>query len=149
MITTAQIRDAINQLLVEKLQAETVYINRCPKDFKRPSFWLETVRRDTDDVNFSTIKVNVYFSITCFIGMDAYGNSDSMELTNVQDAVVNLFRSGYMKVGDRSLKVKANTAGYDNDRSYVDLQFEFFDDRGEIEETVPLAEEVETDLRAK
>jgi hypothetical protein len=81
--------------------------------------------------------------------MDAYGNSDSMELTNVQDAVVNLFRSGYMKVGDRSLKVKVNTAGYDNDRSYVDLQFEFFDDRGEIEETVPLAEEVETDLRAK
>jgi hypothetical protein len=31
MITTEQIRDAINQLLVDKLQAETVYINRCPK----------------------------------------------------------------------------------------------------------------------
>lgn len=147
MITTGQIRDAINQLLVDKLKAKTVYINRCPKDFERPSFWLETVRSDTAAINFCTVKVTAYFSVTCFIKMDDYGNSDNVELTNVQDSVVSLFSDGYMKVGDRALKVKANTAGYDNDRSYVDLQFEFFDDRSDAADNTPLMDDLNIELK--
>lgn len=138
MITTGEIRDAINRLLVNQLHAKTVYINRCPKNFKRPSYWLETVRRETADVNYSTVKVTLYFSMTCFISLDAYGNSDSKELTDMQDAVVNLFQCGYLRVSDRALKVLANTAGYQNDRSFVDLQFEFFDDRVIEQDDSPL-----------
>ena len=147
MIQTTQILDAVNQLLVNGLQAKTVYVNRCPKDFERPSFWMKTVRRDTVDINISTIRVTAYFSITCFISLDAYGNSDDLALTDAQDSVVALFHGGYIKVGDRSLKVKANTAGYDNDRSYVDIQFEYFDDRGGETDTAPLADEVITDVK--
>ena len=143
MIQTTQILDAVNQLLVDRLQAKMVYVNRCPKDFERPSFWLETVRRDTEDVNISTIRVTAHFSITCFISVDGYGNSDDMELTDVQDSVVDLFHSGYITVGDRSLKVKANTAGYDNDRSYVEIQLEYFDDRPAEEEEAPVMDDLE------
>lgn len=142
MIATGDIRDVINQLLVDKLHAQNVYINRCPKNFKRPSYWLETVRREAVDVNHDTIKVTIYFSVTCFISLNGYGNSDSKELTNMQDAVAELFQSGQLTVKDRALKVKATTAGYENDRSYVDLQFEFFDDRPEEVEDVPLMDDL-------
>lgn len=143
MIATGDIRDAVNRLLVTQLHAQTVYINRCPKNFKRPSYWLETVRRETTDVNYTTIKVVVYFSITCFISLNGYGNSDSKELTNMQDTVAALFQGGRLAVKDRLLKVSANTAGYENDRSYVNLQFEFFDDRPVEAEDVPLMGDID------
>jgi len=138
MIATGDIRDVVNKLLVDELHAQTVYINRCPKNFKRPSYWLETIRREILDVNYCTIKVVQYFSITCFISQDGYGNSDSQELTDRQDAVAELFQSGFVQVGNRSIRVKATTAGYENDRSYVDLQFEYFDDRPAEADTLPL-----------
>lgn len=147
MIKVNQIRDAINRLLVDKLGAKNVYINRCPKNFKRPSFWLETVCFNSEPSSYSTVKVEAHFSITCFISTDAYGNSDSTELTDMQESVMSLFRAGYMKVDDRALTVKANAAGYDNDRSYVDVQFEFYDERLEKAEAIPLMSSLNVNLK--
>jgi hypothetical protein len=133
MISIGEIRDAINKLLIDKLGAKTVYIDRCPVDFRRPSYWLEAVRREVSDANFCTVKVKQFFSITCFVSKDEYGNSKSMALTDAQNAVADLFACGYMRVGDRAIQAKATTSGYENDRSFVNLEFEYLDDRPEEE----------------
>lgn len=148
MIQTEQIRDEITRLLAG-IKPEAIYINLCPKDFKRPSYWLETVRVETADVNFSTVKVNAYFMITCFVKLDVRGNVDTKDLTKVQEDVTGLFRDGYIKVADRALTVKASTAGYDTDRSYIDLQFEYFDDRSDDTDDTPTADNVETNMTVK
>ncbi len=147
MITTRQIMDAINELLVKQLNAECVYINRCPEDFERPSHLIEAVTGGSSPANRRTVGQISFFTITNFEAVDEFGNCDDGALMEVQDRVMNLFRQGYIRVGDRALKVAASTGGSDFDRSYVDLQLEFFDDRDDEADTAPLMEEVEFTLK--
>lgn len=149
MVTTRQIMDAINALLVKQLNAECVYINRCPEDFERPSHLIEAVTGGSSSANRRTVDQTSFFTITNFEAVDEFGNCDDGALMEIQDKVMNLFRPGYLLVGDRALKVAASTGGSDFDRSYVDLQLEFFDDRGEPEETAPIVENVETNIVPK
>lgn len=147
MITTNQIMDAINRLLVEKYSERTVYVNRCPKDFDRPSFLIESVKAGGDSANRKTVKNNAYLTITCFESVDDYGNSDDGALTEVQDDVLQLFRPGFLKVGDRALTVIASTGGADFDRSYVDLQLEYYDDRSDELDNTPLIVDVSLNMK--
>ena len=50
---------------------------------------------------------------------------------------MNLFRTEYIKIGDRALPVLSSTGGADFDRSYVDLQLEYYDDRSDEADTAP------------
>lgn len=149
MTTTNQIRDTVGQLLKGKYPDRTQYVNRCPKDFARPSFWIEVAKDKQDDVNWSTIRHQVHFLLTCFVFMDSFNNGDDLELTDLQDAVIGLFSAGYIRVGDRAIKVSASAGGHDNDRSYVDLQFDYFDDRPLVEEDLPIAASVDLAINNK
>lgn len=147
MITTNQIIEAINRLLIQKYPEQTVYVNRCPKKFDRPSFLIEAVKVGGDSANRKTVKQNVYFTITCFEPVDDYENSDDGVLLDVQDNVMNLFCVGYVKIGDRALPVLSSTGGADFDRSYVDLQLEYYDDRSDESDTAPLMGDIEFNLK--
>jgi len=147
MVKTNDILKAISLLIKSKYPDRMIYKNRCPQNFKRPSFWLENVKVDTAPANFCTVKVTAYFSLTCFIKLTPYGDQDSLELTDVQDEITKLFRRGSVKVGDRSLVAKASTAGYDNDRSYVDIQFDFYDDIPQEEDNMPLMGDIDMELK--
>lgn len=139
----------INRRLMSAYSTQTVYTNRCPEKFDRPSFLIEAIRINNDSANRKTVKTVAYFTITCIEPVDEYWNSDSAALLDVQEKVLQLFRAGYLKVGDRALKVSASTGGADFDRSYVDLQLEFYDDRGGEEEIAPPAENIETNFENK
>ncbi|QEY35929.1 hypothetical protein FL966_05875 [Caproiciproducens galactitolivorans] len=139
--------ESVNDLLVDQLNAECVYLNRTPKDFERPSYLIEAISNELGSVNCRTVKQTVYLTITCFAVVDAFGNSDDGVLVNLQDGVLNLFRKGYLKVADRALEVQASTGGADFDRSYVDLQLEFYDDRSDETDTAPLMKEIEWNLK--
>ena len=39
-MNSTEILDAVNARLLEKWPERTVYINVCPEDYERPSFWL-------------------------------------------------------------------------------------------------------------
>jgi len=147
VVTTRQIVDAISGLLVKQLNAECVYTNRCSEDFERPSYLIEAVTGGSGSANRRTVDQTSFFTITNFEVVDEFGNCDDGALLEIQDKVMNLFRPGYIRVGDRALKVAASTGGSDFDRSYVDLQLEFFDDRDDEADTAPLMEEVEFTLK--
>ena len=55
-MTKTEILDAINLLLVEKWPNRTVYVDVCPVDFDRPSFWLAVEKHDLIDANRFLIK---------------------------------------------------------------------------------------------
>ena len=148
MITAEQVEIEVNRMLTVSFpEVETIYRNRYPQKFDRPSFLIETVKFDIDAANRKTVRCVDYLTITCFVEVDEYGNAPDSALLAVQSAVMQLFRPGFVRCGDRALKVKASTGGADFDRSYVELQLEFFDDRTDEQDTIPLMEEVEFALK--
>ena len=147
MIKQSDILTAINLILVKAFPDYTVYVQDCSKDFKRPSFLLEYVKLSLRDVDKLTIVKTVSFKITCFVPVDKYFRSDMDQLANLQDSVLQLFSSGYVKVGDRALRIQGTTGGMGKDLAYIDIQIEFSDNRTDTEEQLPLMESVHTNIK--
>ena len=132
MIDFIKIQDEINRLLVEKYPNFTVYINKIPQDFERPSFAIEFIRNSPEEVNKGIIKEIDYFTITYFAEVDDYYNTDKFNLQNVLVNIQKIFRKGYIKIEDRAIKVKTSSGGSNDDEIYLDLQFEYYESREEI-----------------
>jgi hypothetical protein len=139
--------DSINKLIISPFPTDTVYIQRCPKDFDKPSFLLEYIKTSKRDINRSTIEKTAYFTITRFVEKDEYYRSNPLLLAEQQETIVDLFNIGYITVGDRAIKVKSSAGGIDTDRAYIDLQFEYFDNRTDAVDATPLMTSVTTNLQ--
>ena len=63
-MNSTEILDAVNARLLEKWPERTVYINVCPEDYERPSFWLEVTRDDRTPVTQRVTKRNVQIRLT-------------------------------------------------------------------------------------
>ena len=48
---TTEILNAINDRLLERWPDRTVYVDVCPVDFDRPSFWLAVEKNGQTDAN--------------------------------------------------------------------------------------------------
>lgn len=147
MVRQADIVTAINTLLVKAYPGFTVYTQSCPKDFKRPSFLIEIIKSSQVDLCRTSIEKTVYFKITCFAQVDQYYRSDPEELAGIQQRVLELFGQGYVTVGERALKVKECTGTMETDRSYIELQLEFVDNRTDEEDQTPIASSVTTKIQ--
>jgi hypothetical protein len=134
-------------MLADKFKEYPVHVKKCPKDFKRPSFYIEFIKVSPRDICRITVEKTTYLTVTCFTPLDDSGNADKEELADLQDSVMQLFSQGYVKVIDRAITVKASTGGMDDDRAYVDLQFEYFDNRTDEKEIAPIIASVETRIQ--
>lgn len=131
MINFIKIQDKINELLVKLYPDFTVYINQVPQNFERPSFCIDFVSNTVDDNNKELVKEIDYFTITYFAEVNEYYNTDKFNLQNVLLGVLNIFRNGFIEVDDRAVKVKASKGGFNDNEVYIDLQFEYYDNRVE------------------
>jgi len=145
MVKTNDIMTVINKKIAESFPY-TVYVQRCPKDFVRPSFWIQHIRTSRRDVNRSTVAKTVFFTITCFAPLDKHNRVNPEELMEFQEDVIQLFADDFLTVGDRAIKVQSSTGGIDDDRAYIDLQFEFFDNRSDAVDDTSLIRSVEIKL---
>lgn len=144
MIKQTDILTAINKLLVKYYPGNTVNIQPEPKDYQRPSFYIDMVRVSQVDKCKASIEKTVYVTITYFSEIDKYYRSDPEDLANTQDAVMQIFNCGFVTIGDRAIKVISSAGGLDLDRAYIDLQFEFIDNRTDEIDQIPVATEVVT-----
>lgn len=149
MVKIKDIFIAINKRLVEAYPSYTVYAKYNPKDFKRPSFLLEFIRNSQIDICRTSVEKTVYFTITCFTKVDKYNYADPEELAELQEGVMQLFNEGYIVVGDRAIKVKSSAGGIDDDQAYVDLQFEFVDNRSDETDEKPIMAEINTRMEVE
>lgn len=146
MVRIKDLMTAINKKIADAFPY-TVYVNRCPKDFVRPSFWIQYVTTSRRDVNRSTVAKTAYFTITCFTQVDEHYEADQEELIELQEEIIQLFSDGFVAVDDRAIKVQSSTGGVDFDRAYIDLQFEYFDDRNNEADETPLMLTITTNLK--
>ncbi len=143
MISISNIMTAINKILVLNYPTYPVYIQRCPEDFERPSFFIQNVKSTVNDANCKMVEKTVYMLITGLGEKDSYYISDINKLNDLQDNIINIFNSCSLKIGDRNIKLKSSSSGFDNDSIFVDLQLSFFDNRTDKVDDTPLIVSVE------
>lgn len=149
MLDLIKIRDEINKLLVKKYPNLTVYINKVPKDFERPSFLIEYVTSNQDSINKNTLKEQLFYTITYFSTVDEYYNTDKLDLHSVLVKVLKIFRVGYIKIENRAINIKASSGGSNENEIYIDLQLEYFENRLEEIEGNEKVGEIENNLNLR
>lgn len=151
MILAKDLVNALRSSLKEISSLIQIYEDLHPKmKMKRPSALIQHVTEEIRDGNKDLVQVAQYFTVTVFGSVDAYSQSETQELLELRDQIMLLFRKGYFHVPDsafpqkdRALKVFASTGGKDWDRAYIDLTFEYFDNRTDQQETLPMMEEID------
>ncbi len=121
---TIDIVDAINARLTEKWPARTVYLDVCPVDFDRPSFWLQVTKDDRSDANRYTDRRAVQIALTAYDEKDEHYESSWQRLSGVVDECLTLL-GGVLKVGDRRFKPTLKSLPREPDRVSILLDFSF------------------------
>ena len=127
-MTKTDIVDAINLVLVDKWKERTVYVDVCPVDFNRPSFWLATERDEVTDANRYLIRHNLRLRLTLFDELDEHYEASWHRLSKETDEVVELL-SRVLTVGDRHLKLTLTVLPRDPDRASVQISASWMDAR--------------------
>ena len=118
MTGVLEIMDALAKSLCEGLpKLEAIYTDLAPVDFERPSALIQSVTNEYRQASSKTVEITSYFTITLFDNTDDYANSSTKRLLEMQQDTMDLFRSGYLTVGARSLPVQASTGGRDWDKA--------------------------------
>lgn len=129
MISAQDIIDSINDIIVELYPTCTVYIQKVPKDFDRPSFFIQLVTGASTDANVSLTDENVIIEVVYFAPVDDFNIEDEINELAVSSTLRNTFKKGYLKVQDRALKITKLSSTPRDSEVYMSLQFEYLDSR--------------------
>lgn len=141
MITKSKAADAVAALLHDAYPDEDIHLDLCPAKFVRPCMLLETPRVQRNPVNCNTVEDRIDLTITVFAASDDYHHSAAKELALRQEAVLELFRGGVLRVEDRAARCAASAGGMDFDRAWIDLTIVYWEKRRETE-TIPMMKEI-------
>lgn len=122
------ILDAINGKLVEKWPNRTVYIDVCPVDFARPSFWLTVEQYDQTDANRLLVKREARLRLTIYDEKDEHYESSWRRLfQDAEDATALL--TPPLKAAGRTVSLQIKALPRDPDAAYLQLTASWLDSR--------------------
>lgn len=147
-MTKTEILDAINLLLVGRWPKRTVYVDVCPVDFERPSFWLAVEKHDLTDANRFLIRHDLQLRLTLFDELDDHYEASWYRLSQETDIVTDLL-CRVLEVGERHLKLQLKVLPRDPDRAYVQINTSWMDNRPGMDTgaSVPSAEDYSLRVR--
>ena len=147
-MTKTEILDAINLLLVERWPKRTVYVDVCPVDFERPSFWLAVEKHDLTDANRFLIRHDLQLRLTLFDELDDHYEASWYRLSQETDIVTDLL-CRVLEVGERHLKLQLKVLPRDPDRAYVQINTSWMDNRPGMDTgaSVPAADDYSMRVR--
>lgn len=128
-MTVQTLMEAVKAGVRECWPGEEIYTNYLPKDFKRPSFALECQKTETTDVNPFLVQRTVIVLLTCFVPVNAYGDSSRKALDQRMDALCARFAQGCFQVNDRAVRVQTDRGTSAPDFAEVTLTFAWLDKR--------------------
>lgn len=130
MLNQLQIAKGINAAMYKAGIEGKAYIQRCPANFERPSYYIDAVREVVRSDNKRLVHITSYFTITYFPSLVKNQEYCTLEaLIDAHSAVMSVFRNGYLQVEDRAITVQSSSGGNADDRVYIELQAEYYDDR--------------------
>ena len=125
---TLDILDAINGKLVERWPERTVYVDVCPVDFDRPSFWLAVEQDEQTDANRFLVRHDIRLKLTIYDQLDEHYDASWYRLAGESDAVMELL-TPVLRVGSRHLKLNLKALPREADRSFLQITASWMDDR--------------------
>lgn len=142
------ILDAINARLVEKWPERTVYVDVCPVDFERPSFWLTVEKDERVDANRFLIRHDLQLRLTIYDELDEHYDASWYRLAQETDTVMELL-TPVLAVSDRRLKLTLKALPREPDRAYVQINTAWMDSRAaSSEDEPPAADSYSLNIRA-
>lgn len=147
MLDTVQILTALENSMKSTFPGLKVLNRPERQGFKRAAVFIEHIRTSERGDNARLVDCTGYWLITLFPELDEYNDCDRAELLGMQDKALRALRCGHLAAGDRALSLQASTGGSDNDRAYIDIQLNYFDDRGDTADTEPLMSSVHYNIK--
>lgn len=129
MVTLNQLMDAVAAEVTAQYPGEPIFTDQLPKDFKRPSFALECQKNETAGLNPFLVQRTVALLLTCFVELNAYHDSSREALNGRMDALCAHFAQGYLRVGDRAVRLQTDRGTSAPDFAGVTLLFSWVDGR--------------------
>lgn len=125
---TLDILDTINGKLVERWPERTVYVDVCPVDFDRPSFWLAVEQDEQTDANRFLVRHDIRLKLTIYDQLDEHYDASWYRPAGESDAVMELL-TPVLQVGSRHLKLNLKALPREADRSFLQITASWMDDR--------------------
>lgn len=138
MLTKATIMEAVGRLLGQLRPEWTVCLDCCPADFKRPALLLEAPQIARREVGGGLVEETGYFVITCFGAPGGAGEG----LFALRQEIVDLFRTGTLRVEDRAVRASAGEGGMELERAWIELTLTWREAKGPAPPRLPLMGEL-------
>lgn len=135
-MTRSNIIDAINRLLVERWPDRTVYIDVCPVDFDRPSFWLSSEPEKITRINPFMEQHEVNLLLTLFDEKDEHYEISWQRLDEEVDQASAVIGT-CLRVGERALTLAKNVLPRLPDRAQIRITTMWMEPTARGEESVP------------
>ena len=129
MIEINDLMEAVKGELGTLFPGEKVYVDKLPKEFKRPSAALECQSSESVDANRYLVRRNVTLLLILYVEQDAYYDSSREELNRRMDMVCARFACGTLRVKDRHIPIRTDRGTGAPDLAAVTLGFQWVDER--------------------
>lgn len=115
MLTPDDITAAVSAEVGKLFPGETVYENLKPRNSERACNMVELTGIALGDVSPGGVELLYTYRITDYVKVDERYNSQLAELDLRTMVIVGLFAKGYLKAGDRALKVRSCASSHNCD----------------------------------
>lgn len=129
-MTALDILDAVNRRLVERWPDRTVYVDVCPADFERPSFWLAAEELRQTDVGRFLLRRELLARLTLFDRADDHYDASWRRLAEESEAAMQLLTPP-LAVGERRLTLRLKALPREADRAVLRMEAEWLEPREE------------------
>jgi len=146
MIGPNDFMTAIKAALSAQFPGETIYENRTPNKFSRPSNLVELLSIRLGGIRPNALTLLFTYKITDFVPVDDYYNSDTVLLDfRTMTIVGGVFGQGYLKVADRAPSVESVQTEHNFDYTVTTVTLSLTYDRSEFtpSETLPIMEQLQ------
>lgn len=144
MVTVKSIMDEINRHMFVAFPSAQAHFNSCSEGFARPAYRIRCSKFERADANKTTVTVSAAFEIAFCPELDEHQIADGDALSAAQDAIIEIFSAGSIKIGDRHLKIKSTPGSPTAGEAFVSIQMDYYDDRPMAPDTTPLMGSVTT-----
>ncbi len=147
MLTYQDIIDGICAMMHEILPQMTAYIEECPRDFERPSYYLELKKWNCIPAARRLIECDVEFLMQCVAKHDEHDRPDKRQLTDMQTQIMSKLSAGKLPVKDRQLNVSQTVKEAGPNVLSMMLTLHYMDDTDEAQDEYQKIKSVETKIQ--
>lgn len=132
MITIKMIADRLLEILASQYPSCTFYAHSVPASIERPSFKVYLDSDRSEDSSLISTNETVSMGIVYYSPLTE-PIPDELKHFAVYSNIRDIFRMGYIRVGDRSLKVVLLRGGKQDNEIFLIVKLVYLDDRPQDE----------------